>query len=88
MISELISNGIDGFNAMVSQIVKDSKQEKNELMPQIDFEIQEGSDRDILDNITQQIQSLMNSLNPEELDELNKREQQDKLETEVSYNEK
>ena len=88
LVSELISNGIDAFNAMVSQIVKDSKQEKNELMPQIDFEIQEDNDRDILDNITQQIQSLMNSLNPEELDELKKREQQDKLETEVSYNEK
>lgn len=88
LVNELISNGIEAFNTIVGQIVKDSTQEKNELMPQIDFKVQEGSDRDILNDITQQIQNLMNSLSPEELDELKKREQRDNLATEVSYNEK
>lgn len=79
LISELINNGIEAFNAMVGKIAKDSTQKKNELIPQIDYEEQEGSDKDILNNITQQIQSIMNNLTPEQLDELKQREQKDEL---------
>lgn len=79
LVSELINNGIEAFNKMVNQIVKDNVQKKNELIPQIDFEVQEDSDKDILNRITQQIQNLMNNLTTEELEEIKKREQQDKF---------
>lgn len=76
LINELINNGIEAFNTTITKLAKDSYQEKNELTSQIDFKAQEDTDKDILDDITQQIQSLMNSLTPEELDELKQKEQE------------
>lgn len=85
LISTLIDNGIEAFNTMVNQIARDSIQEKNELISQIDFGVQEGSDKDILNNITQQIQSLVNNLTPEELDKLKQMEQEDTLANEFEH---
>ncbi|MDE5830748.1 MAG: hypothetical protein K2H53_03620 [Clostridia bacterium] len=88
LTDELINNGIEAFNKLVSQIVNNCTQKKNELIPQVDFGVQEGSDKDILNDIAQQIQTLMNDLTPEELDELKQIEQQDKLANdELEYNE-
>lgn len=88
LTSELINNGVDAFNRMAVQIAKDSVKKKNELIPQIDFEMQEDSDKDILDRIKQQIQSIMENLTPEELDEVNKRERQNEVSNEFEYNDK
>ena len=76
LIGELVNNGIEAFNRRVNQIVKENTQKKDELISQIDFEVQEGNSKDIIEDITQQIQGLMNNLTLEELEELhNKREQ-------------
>lgn len=76
LIGELVNNGIESFNRRVNQIVKENTQKKDELISQIDFEVQEGNSKDIIEDITQQIQGLMNNLTLEELEELhNKREQ-------------
>ncbi len=80
LINELINNGIESFNSMVSQIAIDSNQEKGKLMNLVDFTVQEDSNIDILSDITQQIQSIMNNLTPEELEELNQREQEADME--------
>ena len=76
LINELINNGLEAFNNKVNQIVKDSSQKKNELSRKIELEGQEGSDKDILDRITQEIQNLMDNLTPEELEEVKKKELQ------------
>lgn len=84
LIHELISNGTEAFCTTIGQIAKNSSKTKNELMSQIDFKAQEDPDKDILDDITQQIQNLMNNLTPEELSELNEIESsQDKGITEL-----
>lgn len=80
LINELINNGIESFNSMVSQIAIDSNQEKGKLMSLVDFTVQEDSNIDILSDITQQIQSIMNNLTPEELEELKQREQEADME--------
>lgn len=92
LTSELINNGIEAFSKMANQIARDNIQKKNDLITKIDFEtqendskdiqenadkdIQEDVSKDILDRITQQIQSIMNNLTPEELDELKRRDSQ------------
>lgn len=80
LINELINNSIESFNSMVSQIAIDSNQEKRKLMSLVDFTVQEDSNIDILSDITQQIQSIMNNLTPEELEELKQIEQKDDME--------
>lgn len=88
LISEMIHNGLEAFNRMVSQIANNSIQMKNELIPQINFKTQEDSDKDILlDMITQQMQSLMDNLTSEELDEIKKRDLQNTLASELEDNE-
>lgn len=83
LISELINKGMESFNTIVDQIVEDSTQEKDELMLQIDFGLQEGDDQDILNSISQQIQNLMDNLSSEELEELEKREKENGLVSEI-----
>lgn len=74
LINELINNGIESFNIMANQIFRDSNQNESELIGKIDFKGQESTDKDILDAITEQIQSLMDNLTPDELSEMNRRE--------------
>lgn len=71
LINELINNGLEGFNNKVGEIAKENSQE---LIHQINFEMQENNDKDILNRITQEIQSLMSNLTPEELNEVKRRE--------------
>lgn len=80
LISELINNGMESFNRMINKIAKDSTQKKNDLISQIDFEVQGDSSKDIVEDITKQIQSLMGNLTPEELQELNDRKKQENQE--------
>jgi len=80
LINELINNSIGSFNSMVSQIARDSNQEKRKLMSLVDFTVQEDSNVDILSDIAQQIQSIMNNLTPEELEELKQIEQKGDME--------
>lgn len=82
LVSELINNGMEAFNSRVVQIFKDSRQNKNELITKVDIEKQNDS-KDILDRITQQIQSIMDNLTPQELDEIKRRELQDKAKDEI-----
>lgn len=86
LISELINNGMEAFNSRVVQMVQDCNQNKKELITKIDFEKQEDGEKDILDRITQQIQSLTDNLTPDELEELKRRDLKDKIENEIEDN--
>lgn len=75
LINECINNGIEGLDNVAVQI----KQEKNELIEGIDLS---NNRKNILDRITQQIQSIMTNITPEELNEINRIKKQKELEHE------
>ena len=77
LINELINNGIEAFNLMVSKMFKDTNQEKKDLIDKVDLGIGRDTDKDILSNITQQIQNLKDDLTPDELEKIEQIEQRD-----------
>lgn len=83
LINELINNGLEAFNNRVGKIAKENSQSKEELIHEINFEMQENNDKDILNRITQEIQSLMSNLTPEELQEVNRREKENTSKNEL-----
>lgn len=74
LINELINNGFEAFNNRLREIARENNQSKNELITQIGVEMQQNNDKGILNRITQEIQSLMSNLTPEELYEVKRRE--------------
>ena len=72
-----VVDSIEAFNLMVSKMFKDTNQEKKDLIDKVDLGIGRDTDKDILSNITQQIQNLKDDLTPDELEKIEQIEQRD-----------
>ena len=72
-----VVDNIEAFNLMVSKMFKDTNQEKKDLIDKVDLGIGRDTDKDILSNITQQIQNLKDDLTPDELEKIEQIEQRD-----------
>lgn len=79
LINEFVNNGLESFNAKIGEIVRTNNQDRKELVTQIELTEQENSNEDILDRISQQMQSLIDNLTPKELNEFENRKTQSKI---------
>ena len=74
LLSVLMNDGVEAFNAKASEIIRNSRQVGHDLVSEV--EIKENGKDDILDRINNEIDALMEEMTPEELAELESREEQ------------